>query len=55
MKALKHLEHYTNPLHVFCRLRDLGLPAGIALTIAPFIFPAISLFLAACVVGTILH
>jgi hypothetical protein len=24
------LQHYLNPLHVYCRLRDFGLPKGTA-------------------------
>ncbi|MDO9632789.1 MAG: hypothetical protein Q7I92_12895 [Humidesulfovibrio sp.] len=26
--------HYLNPLHVYCRLRDLGLPSPVARTIS---------------------
>lgn len=26
-------QHYLNPLHVYCRLRDLGLPGPVARTI----------------------
>jgi hypothetical protein len=24
------LKHHMNPLHIYCRLRDLGLPKGMA-------------------------
>jgi hypothetical protein len=24
------IKHYMNPLHVYCRLRDVGLPKGMA-------------------------
>ncbi len=24
------VQHYLNPLHVYCRLRDLGLPGSVA-------------------------
>jgi hypothetical protein len=27
-------QHYLNPLHVYCRLRDLGLPSTVARTIS---------------------
>ena len=27
-------QHYLNPLHVYCRLRDLGLPCAVARTIS---------------------
>lgn len=27
-------QHYLNPLHVYCRLRDLGLPSPVARTIS---------------------
>ena len=27
-------QHYLNPLHVYCRLRDLGLPGPVARTIS---------------------
>jgi len=27
-------QHYLNPLHVYCRLRDLGLPSSVARTIS---------------------
>ncbi len=27
MRTVKHyLQHYLNPLHIYCRLRDCGLP-----------------------------
>ncbi len=26
-------QHYLNPLHVYCRLRDLGLPGPVARTL----------------------
>ncbi|MBU1230205.1 MAG: hypothetical protein KKA55_10600 [Proteobacteria bacterium] len=26
-------QHYLNPLHVYCRLRDLGLPSPVARTL----------------------
>lgn len=26
-----HLQHYFNPLHIYCRLRDIGLSKGKAL------------------------
>jgi hypothetical protein len=25
-----NLRHYMNPLHIYCRLRNLGVPKGIA-------------------------
>lgn len=27
------IKHYLNPLHVYCRLRDLGLSKGTAVTL----------------------
>lgn len=30
----KILRHYLNPLHVYCRLRDLGLKAPMALRVS---------------------
>ena len=29
-------KHYLNPLHVYCRLRDLGLPKGAAVFFCRF-------------------
>lgn len=29
-KVRSALGHYTNPLHVYCRLRDLGISPGLA-------------------------
>jgi hypothetical protein len=28
---VKKLEHYMNPLHIYCRLRDFGLPKNSAI------------------------
>jgi hypothetical protein len=25
------MQHYFNPLHVYCRLRDIGIPRGVAI------------------------
>jgi hypothetical protein len=25
------MQHYLNPLHVYCRLRDIGIPRGVAI------------------------
>ncbi|KPK29592.1 MAG: hypothetical protein AMK69_06080 [Nitrospira bacterium SG8_3] len=30
------LQHYFNPLHIYCRLRDLGLPKSIAIYLSRF-------------------
>jgi len=30
------LKHYLNPLHVYCRLRDLGLAKGVAIFLCRF-------------------
>jgi len=27
------LKHYLNPLHVYCRLRDLGMTKGVAVSL----------------------
>ena len=37
MKAVgKTLQHYLNPLHVYCRLRDMGIPKAIAISVCKF-------------------
>ena len=37
MKALgRDLQHYSNPLHVYCRLRDLGIPKAVAISLCRF-------------------
>lgn len=30
MKLRCHMQHYLNPLHFYCRLRDWGIPTRIA-------------------------
>jgi len=32
----KTLQHYLNPLHVYCRLRNLGIPKGAAIFLCRF-------------------
>lgn len=46
------IQHYGNPLHVYCRLCDLGLPAGYARTLAPHVIPS-TLALVAVLAGII--
>ena len=32
----KTLQHYLNPLHIYCRLLNLGLPRSVAILIGRF-------------------
>jgi hypothetical protein len=34
-------QHYLNPLHVYCRLRDLRVPKGVAIFLCKFYEQAI--------------
>ena len=37
MKAMrKNFQHYSNPLHVYCRLRDLGISKALAVFLCRF-------------------
>jgi hypothetical protein len=29
-----YIQHYLNPLHVYCRLRDCGIPNGAAIRVS---------------------
>ncbi len=39
MKNKTVLQHYLNELHVYCRLRNIGLPKGIAKALAKRLSP----------------
>jgi hypothetical protein len=41
------LQHYFNPLHVYCRLRDLGIPKVLALFMCRFYERAVFRYFAA--------
>jgi hypothetical protein len=46
MKAVeKTLQHYLNPLHVYCRLRDMGFPKAVAISLCRFYERAVFLYL----------
>jgi hypothetical protein len=43
--VVKTLQHYFNPLHVYCRLRDLGVPKTVAISLCRFYENAVFRFL----------